>query len=65
MPPSKMRLIPRLSAAELKAERDKEPAMWYCLRAINHGQVKYAGGRRVLMRKVSGNINKNQRKEVN
>lgn len=36
MPPSKVRLIPTLSIAALQHGRDKELAMWYCLRAINH-----------------------------
>ena len=31
-----VRLVPGLSLAVLKAHLDKELAMWYCLRAINH-----------------------------
>ena len=31
-----VRLIPKLSIVVLKAKLDKELALWYCLRAINH-----------------------------
>ncbi|MFC1983155.1 hypothetical protein ACFLV5_05185 [Chloroflexota bacterium] len=31
-----IRLVPALSTAALKSKLDKELAMWYCLRAINH-----------------------------
>ncbi len=31
-----VRLVSKLSIAALKAKLDKELALWYCLRAINH-----------------------------
>jgi len=36
MPPRTIRLVPNLSVAAIKTKLDKELAMWYCLRAINH-----------------------------
>ncbi|MFC1860052.1 hypothetical protein ACFLYC_00550 [Chloroflexota bacterium] len=36
MPPRTIRLVPQLSVAALQHGFDKELAMWYCLRAINH-----------------------------
>ena len=37
MPPrAVVRLVPKLSIAALKRKLDKELAMWYCLRTINH-----------------------------
>ena len=31
-----VRLVPKLSIAALEAKLDRELALWYCLRAINH-----------------------------
>ena len=36
MLPRTIRLIPNLSIAALRRGLDKELAMWYCLRTINH-----------------------------
>jgi hypothetical protein len=36
MTATRIRLIPELSVAALRAKLDKELSLWYCLRAINH-----------------------------